>query len=97
MIIDDMPPFSSVCSYCKHLYRERDVPPPAFCKAFPNGVGIPDSIWYGDIKHRHPFGGDHGLQFESIKKKAKSPVRKSIETLRDELQKLFPEQKVVIR
>jgi len=35
------------------------------CKAFPKG--IPDEIAYGDNKHKKPYPGDNGIQFEAVK------------------------------
>lgn len=35
------------------------------CKAFPND--IPDILFSGINKHRKPFPGDNGIQFEPIK------------------------------
>lgn len=36
------------------------------CKAFPKG--IPEEIAFGDNPHTKPVEGDHGIQFEPVKK-----------------------------
>jgi excisionase family DNA binding protein len=33
------------------------------CDAFPEG--IPDEIWFGTIRHDHPYLGDHHIQFKA--------------------------------
>jgi len=53
----DVPVYSSVCSYCKHLVVGGRT-----CQAFPEG--IPMSIWMGQNKHTSPVAGDEGLTFE---------------------------------
>jgi len=47
----------SDCMKCKHNF---DDVPGAFCRAFPNKDGIPDSIYQGDIKHTKPYPGQVG-------------------------------------
>ncbi len=79
------------CYQCR-FYRSNN----ETCKAYPKR--IPHKFLIASEVHDKPEPGDHGIQFEPIEEsKAKSPVRKSIEVLRDELQALFPEQKVVIK
>ena len=56
----DIPVFSEVCTYCRHLRDTKD----RTCDAFPDG--IPMAIWMGEHDHRTPYEGDHGIQFESI-------------------------------
>jgi len=57
----DIPAFSEVCTYCKNLIDTNK----RVCKAFDT---IPMAIWLGKSKHLKPFPGDHGIQFERIKK-----------------------------
>lgn len=33
------------------------------CEAYP--TQIPDEIWDGNVDHRDPYKGDHGLQWQS--------------------------------
>ena len=54
----DIPIFSPVCSYCRHLSNKPD----RKCKAFPDG--IPMMIWLGRHKHNSPYPGDNGIRFE---------------------------------
>jgi hypothetical protein len=59
--------FSEVCSYCKHLYIKKINLKKlygGYCKAFPNGDGIPKEIWEGKNDHRKLFPGDNGIIFE---------------------------------
>lgn len=56
----EIPKYSPVCSYCKHLedgLKRR-------CTAFDSEFGIPLTIWNGENNHRQPFPGDGGIQFE---------------------------------
>jgi len=54
------------CTYCVHL---TDV---GRCRAFP--AGIPASILMGDFDHTEPYPGDHGIRYEPLKDKQRSPV-----------------------
>lgn len=57
----EIPVFSKVCVYCRHLdlnTRERK------CKAFPKG--IPMEIWIGENDHKEPYENDKGIRFERI-------------------------------
>lgn len=48
------------CITCKHKLSYG-----SFCLAFPDG--IPDTILSGEIDHKKPYKGDHGIQYEPIK------------------------------
>lgn len=85
---------SPVCSFCKHWIEDGE----QHCKAYKKPFSIPLVIWTGSNRHRKPFKGDNGIQFEPIEEEeAKSRVQESVETLRDELQKLFPESNVKLK
>jgi hypothetical protein len=58
----DIPPFSQVCSLCRHL---RDDGAGRKCDAFP--AGIPMEIWMGRNDHREAYPGDQGIPFEQVK------------------------------
>ena len=49
-----------ICVRCKHLH------PDWTCDAFPDG--IPREIKLDEVDHRKPIEGDHGIQFEPIRK-----------------------------
>jgi hypothetical protein len=48
----------SSCQTCKH----RSTVSPLFCVAFPDG--IPTNILMGEVDHKAPVKGDHGIQYE---------------------------------
>lgn len=64
--------YSPICSTCKNI-REPELLPnwthKQTCEAFPDG--IPKEIWDGKDDHTKPYKGDHGIQYEPIKKKNK--------------------------
>ena len=61
-MIDDrqfeIPSFSPVCTYCKHVVTFRR------CKAFDE---IPLDIWNGETPHTEPYPGDGGIQFNEVR------------------------------
>ncbi len=57
--------FSPVCDRCKHKIDKYKEGVLGHCKAYPEG--IPEVIWTGKNKHRKPFKGDNGIQFEKTK------------------------------
>ena len=50
------------CAFCRHF--RATTAKGSFCEAFPGG--IPNPILAGEAKHRQPYPGDHGIQFEQI-------------------------------
>jgi len=61
----DIPVYSFVCIYCKHLDQQiMDVP--GCCEAFKDG--IPIEIWMGDNRHLKPLPDqDNAIVFEKAK------------------------------
>lgn len=55
-----LPPFSPVCTFCKHWKGAA-----LYCDAFGDNP-IPDEIWSGRNPHTKPFTGDNGLVFEKV-------------------------------
>ena len=49
------------CILCRHLFQKGH---PSRCKAFPRG--IPALIASGQISHREPVEGDHGIQWQEV-------------------------------
>jgi hypothetical protein len=72
------PLVADLCARCRHLRGPVDVPAApgkgevlagegeqlVACAAFPDG--IPDAIATGEVEHRKPYAGDHGIQFEPL-------------------------------
>jgi len=54
----EIPIYSPVCSYCRHLDLASGRP--RSCEAFDE---IPMAIWLGDVDHVEPYPGDNGIQF----------------------------------
>ena len=54
------------CRMCKHLFPVKIGDKSAKCKAFKKGV--PFAIISGEVDHRTPYEGDHGITFEAIDK-----------------------------
>lgn len=55
--------YSEVCLACKHFHRDSDTIDRHTCDAFPDGIPWP--IWNGEHKHRTPYEGDRGIQYEA--------------------------------
>jgi len=49
---------SGICNQCRHVSDDGQS-----CKAFPHGIAR--RILTGEIDHRKPVSGDHGIQFEA--------------------------------
>ncbi len=53
-------PTTPDCMKCKHFDHGNDTA--NTCAAFPKG--IPVKVIVGDVSHRRPLRGDHGITFE---------------------------------
>ena len=56
----EMPVYSPICTFCKHLQLDKE----RGCAAF---AEIAVEIWLGKNDHRESFTGDNGIRFESVK------------------------------
>ncbi len=53
------------CLKCKHqIENPKGKMFGFYCKAFPDGEGIPNEIFSTQVSHRKPYPGDHGIRFE---------------------------------
>lgn len=59
----DIPVYSKICVFCKHLRVTQG----RTCAAFPEINSIPMAIWMGENDHTSPFDGDNGIQFDRSK------------------------------
>ncbi len=56
---------TDTCWDCKHLTSEPGSTPPLFCRAFPDGRGIPFQIIAGIYRHDRLLGNEkHPVIFE---------------------------------
>ncbi len=60
---------SNQCLECSHFIGRSNKRFGFLCDAFPKG--IPADILTGKVDHHKPYPGDHGIQFEPLKAKAK--------------------------
>lgn len=51
------------CMVCAHYDRARLG---NFCDAYPDEPGIPNEIIFGEVDHKTPYDGDHGIVFEPL-------------------------------
>ena len=52
------------CIFCVNwIGKVPDINKPT-CKAYPEG--IPEEILTGEVDHRTPYKGDHGIMFEKL-------------------------------
>ncbi len=74
---ETFPPHPDICFKCKHYRGDNYIEKKDNlegdhvnqCDAFPDE--IPYEILIGENRHIKSFPGDHGIQFESIKKASK--------------------------
>lgn len=57
---------SDQCITCKHYLC------PTICEAFPDG-DLPVAIITGEVDHRQPYPGDHGVQWEPLLEGSREP------------------------
>lgn len=61
------------CFACVHFHGWGALGPT--CDAFPKQV--PDDIYFGQVDHRQPFPGDHGIRWEPAEGVTEYPERLS--------------------
>ena len=49
------------CHMCRHMFRSGT----PRCTAYPDG--IPWEIQAGEVDHRQPWAGDHGIRYDPLK------------------------------
>ena len=49
---------NNLCMTCKFRLLDWS------CEAYPDG--IPEEIFNGEVDHKEPYKGDHGIQFEKV-------------------------------
>lgn len=57
-----------ICLDCKHFMGIKGIG--LFCKAFPDGSGIPLAILDSTCVHTIPYPGDRGIRFELLDRAA---------------------------
>jgi len=55
---DDYVKWATPCATTKHFFEQGT------CEAFPDG--IPAEIYSGHHKHREPYPGDRGIEYERV-------------------------------
>lgn len=65
----DIPIYSPVCMFCRHLRPDGE----RQCAAFPEPRGIPLEIWRGENPHTDPYPGDNGIRFEPAEEGEDAP------------------------
>lgn len=49
---------SDTCWDCRHLTSRIHAAPPVYCRAYPDGVGVPFEILGGIVRHDNIIGGE---------------------------------------
>jgi len=62
----------SNCWTCKHLFSALFGLPPIFCRAYPDGDGIPFSVISGKFSHNHLFGDEKEKVFYEQEKERRT-------------------------
>lgn len=55
---------NGICTGCIHFHSDGST-----CQAFPKG--IPSEVRRGEVDHHKSYKGDHGIQFDPVKKEKK--------------------------